>query len=198
MSTAPPPLPSAVARPRANGAPAFLAPVAKTVLVVCIVSAVTWGAAALCVVLLRHSAWLQNLLQDHDLFWVPPSLLWLGHHAVAVNLGMFALSVLGAAACRGILRHQRWALWTFIVLLVVTALLNFYLPWAVEELFRHLHQHVLPNIGSADTPQLRQDLLTARVSYTAITGLTAVAFAVVHAWLVVRLLRPDVQRLFRR
>lgn len=199
MSSIPPPLRPTVATalPRADGPPAFLAPVAKSVMVVCVVSALSWGGAALFAALLGHSAWLQNLLDDSDLYWVPPSLLWFGRHAVAVTLGLFAVSLLGAAACWGMLRRQRWALWTFIVLLVVTAVLNFYLPWAMEEIFRHLNQHLLPNMGSTEAQQLRHELATLRLTYIGISAATALAFAVLHAWLVVRLLRPDVKHWFR-
>lgn len=199
MSSIPPPLlpPAAAVHTRPDGPPSFLAPVAKSVMVVCVVSALTWAGAALVAAMLGHSAWLQNILADSDLYWVPPSLLWFGRHAVAVNLGLFAISLLGAVACWGILRRRRWALWTFIVLLVVTALLNFCFPWAIEVVFRHVNQQVLPNMGSANTHQLRHDLSTLRLTYTSITAATAVAFAVVHAWLVVRLLRPDVKHWFR-
>lgn len=198
-STTPPLLPTAAARvrPKGDGAPAFLAPLAKSVLVVCIVSALSWAACAVIAVLLGNSAWLQDLLLDADLSWMPPSLRWFGRHAVAVNLALFALCVAGAAACWGMLRRQRWALWTFIVLLVATALLNFVGAWVTDEVFRYLIVHLPAHADAADATQLRHDLQVQRVLYTGIAVLTALSFAALHAWLVLRMLRPDVQRWFQ-
>lgn len=194
--TTPPLLPVANPRPTGDGTPTFLSPLAKSVLVVCLVSAVCWAGGAILAALLTHSAWLENLLQDADLYWVPSSLRWFGRHAVAVNVGMLVLSLVGAASCWGLLRRNRWALWTFIVLLVVTALLNFVGAWVIDEVFRQLIVHLPPHADAADAGQLRRDLQMQRVIYTGLTALTALAFAVLHAWLVVRVLRPDVRRLF--
>lgn len=195
-STTPPLLPAAIARSRGDGTPTFISPLAKSVLVVCIVSAVCWAGGAVVAALLAQSAWLKDLLHDADLSWMPSSLRWFGRHAVAVNVGMLLLSVLGAAASWGLLRRHRWAFWTFIVLLVVTALLNFVGAWVVDEVFRQLVVHLPPHANAADAAQLRRDLQMQRVIYTGLTLLTGLAFAVLHAWLVVRLLRPDVRRLF--
>ncbi len=190
-SITPPLLPVAHPRPKGDGTPTFLAPLAKSVLVVCIVSAVCWAGAAL----LAQSAWLKDLLDGADLSWMPSSLRWFGRHAVAVNVGMLVLSLVGAAACWGLLRRNRWALWTFIVLLVVTALLNFVGAWVIDEVFRQLIVHLPPH-ADADAGQLRRDLQMQRVIYTGLTVLTALAFAALHAWLVARVLRPDVRRWF--
>lgn len=199
-STLPPLLPAAAARvrPKGDGAPAFLAPLAKSVLLVCIVSAVSWAACAVIAVMLGNSAWLQDLLHGADLSWMPPSLRWFGRHAVAVSLALFALCVAGAAACWGMLRRQRWALWTFIVLLVLTALLNFAGAWVTDDVFRYLIVHLPAHVDPADAAQLRHDLRIQRVLYTGIAVLTALSFAALHAWLLLRVLRPDVQRWFQR
>jgi len=200
-SSYPPLLPTAAAAtaaPTGDAAPRFLAPLAKSVLVVCIVSAVCWAGCAVLAVLLGSSAWLHDLLQGADLSWMPPSLRWFGRHAVAVNLWLFALCVAGAIACWGLLRRQRWALWTFIVLLVLTALLNFVGAWVIDDIFRYLIVHLPQHVGAEDASQLRHDLRINRVLYTGITVLTALAFAVLHGWLLVRVLRPDVQRWFKR
>lgn len=195
-STTPPLLPVANPRPKGDGTPAFLSPLAKSVLVVCILSAVCWGGGAIFAALLTNSAWLKAQLQGADLSWVPSSLRWFGRHAVAVNVGMLVLSVVGAAACWGILRRNRWALWTFIVLLVVTALLNFVGAWVIDEVFHQIILHLPANVDASDAGQLRRDLRMQRALYTGLAVLTALAFAALHAWLVVRVLRPDVQRLF--
>lgn len=194
-SITPPLLPVAHPRPKGDGTPTFLAPLAKSVLVVCIVSAVCWAGGAVLAALLAQSAWLKDLLDGADLSWMPSSLRWFGRHAVAVNVGMLVLSLVGAAACWGLLRRNRWALRTFIVLLVVTALLNFVGAWVIDEVFRQLIVHLPPH-ADADAGQLRRDLQMQRVIYTGLTVLTALAFAALHAWLVARVLRPDVRRWF--
>jgi cytochrome bd-type quinol oxidase subunit 1 len=194
-SITPPLLPVAHPRPKGDGTPTFLAPLAKSVLVVCIVSAVCWAGGAVLAALLAQSAWLKDLLDGADLSWMPSSLRWFGRHAVAVNVGMLVLSLVGAAACWGLLRRNRWALWTFIMLLVVTALLNFVGAWVIDEVFRQLIVHLPPH-ADADAGQLRRDLQMQRVIYTGLTVLTALAFAALHAWLVARVLRPDVRRWF--
>lgn len=202
-STLPPLLPSAAsaaaaARPTGEAAPRFLGPMAKSILVMCIVSAVCWAGCVVLALLLHHSAWLQEQLHGADLSWVPPSLRWFGRHAVAVNVGLFALCVAGAVACWGLLRRQRWALWSFIVLLVLTALLNFVGVWVIDEIFRYLIVHLPGHMDPADADQVRNDLRVQRVLYTGITVATALSFAGLHGWLVVRLMRPDVQRWFGR
>jgi cytochrome bd-type quinol oxidase subunit 1 len=197
-STTPPLLPSAAARPKGDGAPAFIAPLAKSVLVICIVSAVCWAAGAMLATALSSSVWLQDLMRDADLSWMPASLRWFGRHAVAVNVAMLVLSVVGAAASWGLLRRSRWALWTFIVLLVVTAVLNFASAWVVDEVFRQLIEHLPPNVDAADAGQLHKQLVMQRVFYTGMMIVTSLAFAGLHGWLVVRLLRPDARRLFVR
>jgi cytochrome bd-type quinol oxidase subunit 1 len=194
-SITPPLLPVAHPRPKGDGTPTFLPPLAKSVLVVCIVSAVCWAGGAVLAALLAQSAWLKDLLDGADLSWMPSSLRWFGRHAVAVNVGMLVLSLVGAAACWGLLRRNRWALWTFIVLLVVTALLNFVGAWVIDEVFRQLIVHLPPH-ADADAGQLRRDLQMQCVIYTGLTVLTALAFAALHAWLVARVLRPDVRRWF--
>jgi hypothetical protein len=197
-STLPPLLPHAVPRPKGDGTPAFLAPLAKSVLVICILSAVCWAAGVVLAVVLSNSAWLQDLLHDSDLSWMPPSLRWFSRHAVAVNVALTVLSVAGAVASWGLLRRYRWALWTFIVLLVVTAVLNFAGAWVVDEVFRLLMVHLPPNVDAADAAQVHRELLMQRVIYTGMMIVTSLAFAALHAWLVLRLLRPDVKRLFAK
>lgn len=98
----------------------------------------------------------------------------------------------------GLLRRQRWALWTFIVLLVLTALLNFVGVWVIDEIFSYLIVHLPGHMDPADADQVRTDLRLQRVLYTGITVMTALSFAALHAWLVLRLQRPDVQRWFKR
>ena len=73
----PPQLPSCTPRPSREGAPAFLAPLLKSVLLVCLVTAAMWGVLALIAIPLSGSEALQALLADEDLHWLPGSLRWL-------------------------------------------------------------------------------------------------------------------------
>ncbi|WP_421567711.1 hypothetical protein [Stenotrophomonas sp. PD6] len=194
-STTPPLLPNAAARPKGDGTPGFFVPMAKSVLVICIVAAVCWAGFVVLAVVVSGSAWLQDLLRDADLAWMPGSLRWFGRHAVAVNVAMLAICVAGAVAAWGLLRRHRWALWTFIVLLIGTAALNFAGVWVVDDVYRHLGVH-LPTEGMANAMRLRSELQSQRVIYTSMMLVTSIAFAGLHAWLALRLLRPDVRRLF--
>ncbi|RRU02640.1 hypothetical protein [Stenotrophomonas sp. 278] len=201
MSTVPPPL-QPQAAPRAthtpDGAPKFISPLAKSILVVCIVSAISWAGCAVLAVVLHQWAWLQELTAGSDLSWMPPSLLWFGRHAVAVNLAMTALCVAGAVSCWGLLRRLNWALQLFIVLLVLTAVLNFFVVWVVDDIFRQLALHLPAAVDDIDQGELRSELVVQRILYTGISLATAVSFAVLHAWLLVRLRRPDVKAWFAR
>ncbi len=199
MSTVPPPL-LPQAAPRAthtpDGAPKFLSPLAKSILVVCIVSAVSWAGCAVLAVALHQWDWLQELTATSDLSWMPPSLRWFGRHAVAINLAMMAVCVAGAVSCWGLLRRMNWALQLFIGLLVLTALLNFYGVWVVDDIFRQLVLHLPAAVDDVDQGELRRELQVQRFVYTGMALATALAFAVLHGWLLVRLGQADVKRWF--
>lgn len=201
MSTVPPPLQPKVA-PRAthtpDGAPKFLSPLAKSILVVCIISAVCWAGGALVALFLHQWDDLQRFIAETDLSWMPPSLRWFGRHAVVINLAMLAVCVAGAVACWGMLRRLNWALQLFIVLLVLTALLNFYGAWVVDDIFRQLVLHLPAAVDDMDQGELRRELQVQRILYTGMALATALAFAVLHGWLLVRLGRPDVKRWFAK
>jgi len=207
MSSLPPQLPTAPPPTAAPVAPKFLSPMLLSVLVVCIVSALSWALLAALAVPLRQAAWLQDLLGDAPLEWLSPSLRWLGHHVVATSLWMLAICVAGVAASWGMLYRQRWALWLFIVVLVVTALLNFAGAWLVDEAFAHGIAYLTAHLDDPDLTaymdatelrQLKHELLMHRILYTGMSVLTALTFAGLHGWLVVRLLRADVQAWFGR
>lgn len=199
MSSLPPPhLPNATPRVDPDAPPKFLAPVAKSVLLVCIVSALSWAVAALVAAPLSRAEWLQTLLHDEDLTWMPPALHWLGSHMVDFSVAMLLTSIAGIAASWGLLYRHRWALWLFIVLLVLTALSNFVGTWLFDDIFRHLLGFLPAESPTADMRELRMELQLQRLLFTSTMLLTSVAFAVLHGWLVVRLLRADVQAYFRR
>lgn len=194
----PPQLPSFTPRPSGDGAPAFLAPLLKSVLLVCLASAALWAVLALISIPLSATDTLQAMLAGEDLHWLPGTLQWLLAHPVLANMVLCVSSLAGAVSCWGMLRRWRGAWTSFVVLLAVTAVLNGVVVWAVDDAFRHVLAQLPAQTYSLEILQLRRDLRALRVIWTGLTGLTAVAFAVLHVWLIVRLCAPDVRALFRR
>ena len=117
-SSLPPQLPDTRPPVDPMAPPKFLSPMLKSVLLVCVVSALSWLVTALMAVPLSRAAWVQELLHDNDLSWISPSLQWLGAHAVGICVAMLLTCLVGVVACLGMLRREAWALWLFIVLLV--------------------------------------------------------------------------------
>lgn len=197
-SQLPPPLPSA--RPAVDplAPPKFLGPMTKSVLALCIASAVCWVAAILVAAPLSNAPWLQDALHGRDLSWLAPSLRWLGNHAVAVCVAMLLVCVVGTAACWAMLYRRRWGLWLFIVLLVVTALFNFVCCWVVDEGFRYVLDYLASDAASSELRDMRGEMLVQRMTFLVTTLTTSIAFAALHGWLAVRLLRADVHAWFDR
>jgi ABC-type uncharacterized transport system fused permease/ATPase subunit len=137
-------------------------------------------------------------MHDQDLSWLAPSLRWLGANAVAFCVAMLLVSVAGVVACWGMLYRQRWALWLFIVLLVVTALFNFACSWVLDDGFRHLLDYLGSETAGVEMRDLRNELLIQRMTFLVTTVTSSIAFAGLHGWLVVRLLRADVTAWFQR
>ncbi len=194
----PPQLPSSMPRPSGDGAPAFLAPLLKSVLLVCLASAAMWAVLALVAIPLSGAEALQALLADEELHWLPGSLRWLLTHPVLANVLLCVSSLLGSAACWGMLRRWRWAWALFIVLLAVTAVLNVIAAWLLDDAFGHLLAQIPDDTMSIELLKLRSELRVQRVICSGLAGMTALAFAVLQGWLIVRLCAADVRALFRR
>lgn len=197
-SSLPPQLPDARPPVDPMAPPKFLSPMLKSVLLVCVVSALSWLVTALMAVPLSRAAWVQELLNDNDLSWISPSLQWLGAHAVGICVAMLLTCLVGVVACLGMLRREAWALWLFIVLLVATALSNFAAAWVVDDAFSHLLAYLDSDAANTAMRELRPDVLLQRIVFVGTALGTSLAFAILHGWLVLRLLRADVQAFFRR
>lgn len=196
--SSPPQLPDARPPVDPMAPPKFLSPMLKSVLLVCVVSALSWLVAALIAVPLSGAAWVQELLHDNDLAWMSPSLQWLGAHAVGICVAMLLTCLVGVVACIGMLRREAWALWLFIVLLVVTALSNFVASWVVDDGFSHLLDYLDSDAANTAMRELRPDVLLQRIVFVGTALGTSLAFAILHGWLALRLLRADVRAYFAR
>jgi hypothetical protein len=201
MSTAlPPALPQAARRPThaPDGAPKFLSPMAMAIGVFCIVSALGWAGLAAVAAGLHQWTWLNDHITTSDLSLVPPSVRWLGRHAVAFNVAMLLISVVEAVSCWGLLRRQRWALWLFLALLVMSIPACFLGVWLMDDIFGHLLLNLPAGMDEQDMGELRRELQMQRIICGVMTGGTALVLAAMHVWLVLRLLRQDVQKAFKR
>ncbi|MCF7749260.1 tetraspanin family protein [Bacillus subtilis subsp. subtilis] len=197
-SPLPPQLPNAQPPVDPLAPPKFLSPMVKSVLLVCVVSALGWGIAALVAGPLSIAAWLQDQVETGDVSWLSPPMQWLGVHTLGISVAMLLTCLVGVVACVGMLRREAWALWLFIVLLVVTALFNVVAAWVVDDAFAHLSQALLRHGNDPDMRQLRNDLLVQRIFMSGMLVLTALGFAVLHGWVAMRLLRADVRAWFQR
>lgn len=197
-SPLPPQLPHAQPPADPLAPPKFLSPMVKSVLLVCVASAVGWALAALVAGPLSIGAWLQEQVQTRDVAWLSPPLQWLGEHSLGICVAMLLTCLVGVVACVGMLRRETWALWLFIVLLVATALLNFVAAWVVDDAFAHLSQYLMKHGDDPEMRQLRTDLHLQRIIMSGMLVFTAVGFAGLHGWLAVRLRRADVRAWMQR
>jgi len=129
---------------------------------------------------------------------VPSAMQWAAHHALSLTLLMLLLSVALLAVSWALLRRHEWGRIGFIVFLVVVALANFAMLPLVDGMFAAM-QSILP-AGFLDSPDGREALAQMQASrWTALisAGVTALAFAGLHGWLVIKLCRDEVRALFR-
>lgn len=129
---------------------------------------------------------------------VPSAMQWAARHALSLTLLMLLLSVALLAVSWGLLRRHEWGRIGFIVFLVVVAVANFATLPLVDGMFAAM-QSILPP-GFQDSPDGQEALAQIQASrWTALlsAGATALAFAGLHGWLVLRLCRDDVRALFR-
>jgi len=129
---------------------------------------------------------------------VPAAMQWAARHALSLTVLMLLLSVALLAVSWALLRRHEWGRIGFIVFLVVVALANFAMLPLVDGMFAAM-QSILP-AGFLDSPDGREALAQMQASrWTALisAGVTALAFAGLHGWLVIRLCHDEVRALFR-
>ncbi|KRG87523.1 hypothetical protein ABB34_04545 [Stenotrophomonas daejeonensis] len=129
---------------------------------------------------------------------VPPALEWALHHALSLSLAMLLLALAFAAVSWALLRHRGWGRRGFIVFLVAVAVANFAMLPLLDGMFDAM-QAMLPAdfLATAQGREAMLQMRSGRWVALASAGITALAFAALHGWLVLRLCRPDVRALFR-
>jgi hypothetical protein len=191
MSLPPPHLP--LRTPRADD---FIAPMAKASLLVCAASSLWFAVQMLALPLLLNGDTKMALWQSD---WWPllpePAKLGIAH-AQALTAAALLLSLFGVATCWGLLRFQRWALVGFTFLLVLTALLNFVVPWLMDLFLQNMQAALATTVQTPDIQALRASLPVQRAIWTGLLALAAIVFFVLHLWLVQRLWRADVRARF--
>lgn len=139
------------------------------------------------------SAWMQ---QQEIPF--PAALHWAAQHALSLSFLLLGASLAFVAVSWGLLRRREWGRTGFIIFLVLVALANFAFLPLIQELFNGLYTIVPAEF--LDSPQgheMRAQLRFSQWSALLTAGISAVAFAILHGWLVVKLQRPEIRRQFR-
>ncbi|WP_411852602.1 hypothetical protein ACLB90_09045 [Stenotrophomonas sp. LGBM10] len=191
MSLPLPPMPL-----RTSRADDFIAPMAKASLLVCVACSLWFTVQMLALPSLLDYPTLVALWGSD---WWPllPEPVTLGiAHAEPLTAALLLLSMFGAATCWGLLRFQRWALVGFTFLLVLTALLNFIVPWLLDLFLQNMQAQLAAAVQDPDIQELRASLRVQRAIWTGLLGLAAIVFFVLHLWLVQRLWRADVRARF--
>ena len=190
----PPQLPPLPATPSA--AASFIAVTAKLSLLMAAL-AIAWSLLQLLLVALMGRMDILRTMQDEGLP-VPPGVLWLSEHVLSLSVLGLLLSIAFLAVSWALLRHREWGRIGFIVFLVLVALANFAFLPLVHSMFDSMQAMVPAEFlnspqGLEMRVQLRVGLWTSLIT----SAVTALALAVLHGWLVIKLSRPDVRALFR-
>ncbi len=187
----PPPL-----RPASASAAGFIDVTARLSLAMAVLS-IAWSLFQLLLVVLLDRLDPLDWLQRQGLP-VPAALQWAAQHALSLTVLMLLLCVALLAVSWAMLRRYEWGRIGFIVFLVGVALANFAMLPLVDGMFTAM-QAIMPP-GFHDSPDGRHAMAQMQASrWTALisAGVTALAFAGLHAWLVVKLCRDEVRALFR-
>ena len=190
----PPQLPPTPATP--SPAASFIAVTAKLSLLMSAV-AIVWSLLHVLLVTLMSRLDIIGVMQNEGLP-VTPGMLWLGEHALSLSVLGLLLSIAMLAVSWALLKHREWGRIGFIVFLVLVALANFAFLPLIHGMFDSMQAMVPADF--LNSPQGLEMRVQLRVGLwtSLITGsVAALALAVLHAWLVIKLRRPDVRALFR-
>lgn len=189
------PAPAPPSTPVSSAATTFIDVTAKLSLLMAVL-AVIWCLLQLLLVGVLGRLDLVEVLQREG-FPLPPGFHWLGRHAFSLTLLCLLLSAAFLAVSWGLLRRREWGRIGFIVFLVIIALANFASLPLLNVLFDGLQTMVPAGfLDSSEGRELRFQLQVGLWTALIIGGGGALAIAALHAWLVVKLGRPDVRTLF--
>lgn len=183
-----PPLP-APAAPPLDPATAFVRPLALASLLVCVLLLVWFVLQTLVAAALVDGAgWRQLALLAHE-YEMPPSVMWLLLHPVAASVWLAVSCVPSLVSSWGLLRRRAWGLWSYVALLLITAVGNFFALWWLDRVLVHV-------IAGVTDPALLHDMQVQRGVFSLTMLGTCVLFAALQGWLAWRLLQPDIRRHF--
>ncbi|MEA9589376.1 MULTISPECIES: hypothetical protein [Xanthomonas] len=128
---------------------------------------------------------------------LPPSWQWVIDHGMALSVIGVVLSVAFAWLSWALLQRREWARIGFVVVLIVTGLLNFAGLALIGPLFDGV-QAMLPAdvLHSPEWPQMQARLQATQQMALVLTGAGALAIGCVHAALAWRLCKPAVRAEF--
>ncbi|KRG44364.1 MULTISPECIES: hypothetical protein [Stenotrophomonas] len=118
------------------------------------------------------------------------SLIWLLAHPVAASLIVALLCLASTLASWGLLRERSWGLWSFVVILLLSAVTNFAIAGWLDVFMRD----VIPFLS--DDALLQQELHLKRWLITLTVVAMSFVFLGLQGWLAWRLLRPDIRSRF--
>jgi len=185
-----PPLPSA---PRRGG---FVTPLAKISLVMaaaCVLYSLLQLAVAAALPFDAITEAFDNIGMP-----IPAQITWVFDHLVALSLVGVLFSLLLLASAWALLRRREWGRWLFIVLLAVAALGNFASLYFLDGMLDGM-QAMLPAqlAGTPEAMQFEAQMRVNRVIGMASGAATALAFAALHAWVILKLCSPAIRAEFR-
>lgn len=190
MSAVTPPLPPAAASSASRHAGHWVQPLALS----CFWLAV--GCTA-CMLLAALGAWplaatdhWQMLAEDARKAGMDGGVLWLLYHPVLASLWIALGCAVSAMSSWGVFRLRRWGLWSFVALLLVTALGNFALSWWLDGVVAQLTPLFQSSVAPLESLQARRLILAATLYGT------SVVMAVMQLGLAWRLLQPDIRARF--
>ncbi|BBO53619.1 hypothetical protein D7U98_07705 [Stenotrophomonas maltophilia] len=137
-----------------------------------------------------HNLPLWQLLANEAQHQQVHSLTWLLAHPVGASMIAALLCLASTLASWGLLRERRWGLWSFVAILLLSALTNFAIAGWLDVFMRDL----IPFL--TDEPGLVQELQVKRWLITLTVVGTSILFLGLQGWLAWRLLRADIRSRF--
>lgn len=158
--------------------------------------AILWSLIQLVLVLALGRLDMLGAMQDQGLS-LPEAFQWFGRHALSLTALMLVVSVAFLAVSWAMFKRREWGRLGFIVFLVLVALLNFAGLPLIHSVFESMRSMFPAEfLQSAQGMEMRAQLDSGLWMSLFSGAITAIAFAALHGWLVIKLRRPDVRALF--